>query len=128
VTRSRFEEGRGGHYVKSLALRTDIASSSFDDSRGQRTNYMIDLPNGSIGQISNNWFVQGQNKENYSAFIAIAAEGRENPSAALWIVGNAARLARGVERTTTFVAGWSGETIAPGENVLGPGLRSYERR
>jgi hypothetical protein len=128
VTRSRFEEGRGGHYVKSRAVRTDIASSSFDDSRGQQTNYMIDLPNGSIGQISNNWFVQGQDKENYSAFIAIAAEGRENPSAGLVIVGNDARLATGVDRNTTFVADWSGETIALGDNVLGPGLRAYERR
>jgi hypothetical protein len=44
VTRSRFEEGRGGHYVKSRATRAEIASSSFDDSRGQATNYMIDLP------------------------------------------------------------------------------------
>jgi len=128
VTRSRFEEGRGGHYVKSRAVRTDIASSSFDDSRGQQTNYMIDLPNGSIGQISNNWFVQGQDKGNYSAFIAIAAEGRENPSAGLVIVGNDARLATGVDRNTTFVADWSGETIALGDNVLGPGLRAYERR
>jgi len=128
VTRSRFEEGRGGHYVKSRAARADIASSSFDDSRGQRTNYMIDLPGGAIGQISNNWFVQGQNKENYSAFIAIAAEGRVNPSAGLVIVGNDARLATGVERSTTFVADWSGETLAIGDNVLGPGLRAYERR
>ena len=128
VTRSRFEEGRGGHYVKSRAARADIASSSFDDSRGQRTNYMIDLPGGAIGQISNNWFVQGQNKENYSAFIAIAAEGRVNPSAGLVIVGNDARLATGVDRSTTFVADWSGETIALGDNVLGPGLQAYERR
>ena len=128
VTRTRFEEGRGGHYLKSRAARADIASSSFDDSRGRATNYMIDLPGGAIGQISNNWFVQGQNKENYSAFIAIAAEGRVNPSAGLVIVGNDARLATGVNRNTVFVADWSGETLALGDNVLGPGLQAYERR
>jgi len=128
VTRTRFEEGRGGHYLKSRAARADIASSSFDDSRGQATNYMIDLPGGAIGQISNNWFVQGQNKENYSAFIAIAAEGRVNPSAGLVIVGNDARLATGVDRNTTFVADWSGDTLALGENALGPGLQRFERR
>lgn len=128
VTRSRFEQGSGGHYLKSRALRVDVASSSFDDSRGRGTNYMIDLPDGAIGQISNNWFVQGRDKENYSAFIAVAAEGREQTSAGLAIVGNDARLAPGVQRSTTFVADWSGDPLRVGENVLGPGLRNFERR
>ena len=128
VTRSRFEEGRGGHYLKSRAARVDIASSSFDDSRGKATNYMIDLPDGAVGQISNNWFVQGRDKENYSAFIAVAAEGNTHSSAGLTIVGNDARLATGVERNTTFVADWSGDALALGENALGPGLKRFERR
>ncbi|HYD24887.1 MAG TPA: right-handed parallel beta-helix repeat-containing protein [Croceibacterium sp.] len=128
VTRSRFEEGRGGHYVKSRAARVDIASSSFDDARGKATNYMIDLPGGAVGQISNNWFVQGRDKENYSAFIAVAAEGKAHSSAGLAIVGNDARLAPGVERDTTFVADWSGDRLALGENALGPGLKRFEKR
>jgi DNA-binding transcriptional LysR family regulator len=36
---------------------------------------MIDLPNGAAGRIAGNWFVQGADKENHSAFIAVAAEG-----------------------------------------------------
>ncbi len=128
VTRSRFEEGRGGHYVKSRAVRVDIASSSFDDSKGKGTNYMIDLPDGATGQISNNWFVQGRDKENYSAFIAVAAEGAEHSSNGLAILGNDARLAPGVERNTTFVADWSGDRLALGENALGRGLQRFERR
>ena len=128
VTRSRFEEGRGGHYVKSRAARVEIASSSFDDARGRATNYMIDLPAGATGQISNNWFVQGRDKENYSAFIAVAAEDVLHSSAGLAIVGNDARLATGVDRTTTFVADWSGEALALGENALGPGLQRFEQR
>ena len=128
MTRSRFEEGRGGHYVKSRAARADIASSSFDDARGRATNYMIDLPEGAVGQISNNWFVQGSDKENYSAFIAVAAEGAEHSSAGLAIVGNDARLAPGVDRDTTFVADWSGDTLALGENALGEGLKRFEKR
>lgn len=128
VTRSRFEEGRGGHYVKSRAVRVDIASSSFDDSKGRGTNYMIDLPDGATGQISNNWFVQGRDKENYSAFIAVAAEGAEHSSNGLAILVNDARLAPGVERSTTFVADWSGDRLALGENALGPGLERFERR
>ena len=128
VTRSRFEEGRGGHYVKSRAARVEIASSSFDDARGKATNYMIDLPEGAAGQISNNWFVQGRDKENYSAFIAVAAEGRAHSSAGLTIAGNDARLAPGVDRNTTFVANWSDDQLALGENALGPGLKRFERR
>lgn len=128
VTRSRFEQGRGGHYVKSRAARVEIASSSFDDAGGRATNYMIDLPEGAAGQISNNWFVQGRDKENYSAFIAVAAEGQTHSSQGLTIAGNDARLAPGVERDTTFVADWSGDTLAVGENDLGPGLKRFERR
>ncbi len=128
ITRSRFEEGRGGHYVKSRAARADIASSSFDDAHGRATNYMIDLPEGSIGQISNNWFVQGQDKENYSAFIAVAAEGKTHSSVGLTIVDNDARLATGVDRSTTFVADWSGDALSLGDNDLGPGLKRFERR
>jgi hypothetical protein len=128
VTRSRFEQGRGGHYVKSRAARVEIASSSFDDANGQATNYMIDLPEGAAGQISNNWFVQGRDKENWSAFIAVAAEGKAHSSSGLAIAGNDARLAPGVERTTTFVADWSGDALALGENALGPGLKRFEKR
>lgn len=128
ITRSRFEEGHGGHYVKVRAARVDIAASSFDDSRGRGTNYMIDLPGGASGQISNNWFVQGPDKENHSAFIAVAPEGQRHSSRALVVAGNDARLAPGLSRQTVFVADWSGEIGTIGENALGPGLRPYERR
>lgn len=128
VTRSRFEEGRGGHYVKSRSARVEIAASSFDDSKGKATNYMIDLPEGSTGQITNNWFVQGRDKENYSAFIAVAAEDHSHSADGLVVTGNDARLAPGVDRNTVFVADWSGDALRIGENRLGRGLRKFERR
>ncbi|RJY09420.1 right-handed parallel beta-helix repeat-containing protein [Aurantiacibacter aquimixticola] len=128
ITNSRFEQGRGGHYVKSRAAQVAIAANSFDDAAGRATNYMIDLPGGASGQISNNWFVQGQDKENYSAFIAVAAEGGGNNSSDLRVVGNDARLAPGVERNTVFVADWSGQMGGVDENRLGRGLTPYEVR
>ncbi|MFZ1741506.1 MAG: right-handed parallel beta-helix repeat-containing protein [Pontixanthobacter sp.] len=128
ITRSRFEKGRGGHYVKARAAKVEIASSSFDDSAGVATNYMIDLPAGSTGQITNNWFVQGQNKENWSAFIAVGAESKIHPSDGLQIAGNDARLAPSVSRNTTFVADWTGEELNIGPNNLGQGLERYDRR
>ena len=126
ITRSRFEEGRGGHYVKARAGRVDIASSSFDDAAGRGTNYMIDLPGGAAGQISNNWFMQGQDKENYGAFIAVAAEGRTHDSSGLSVVGNDARFANGVDRESIFVADWSGDMRGVGENALDRRLTRYE--
>ena len=128
VTRSRFERGTGGHYLKSRAARVEIASSSFDDSAGRGTNYMIDLPDGATGQITNNWFVQGRDKENYSAFIAVAAEHRANSADGLQIAGNDARFAPAVRRSSAFVADWSGDALAVGDNTLGAGLKKFERR
>jgi hypothetical protein len=127
VTRSRFEQGRGGHYVKARATRVDIASSSFDDTGGRQTNYMIDLPAGSTGQITNNWFVQGTNKENYSALIAVGAEDRRHSSDGLQIAGNDARLAPKANGTT-FVADWSGDRVVIGENTIGQGIKRFEKR
>lgn len=128
VTRSRFEAGRGGHYVKSRAPSTTVVDCSFDDSAGRATNYMIDLSAGATGRIAGNWFVQGANKENWSAFISVAPEGRINSSAGLAIENNDARFATGVRRETTFVADWSGDRLLIGQNTLASGLRRYERR
>lgn len=128
VTRSRFEAGRGGHYVKSRAARIAVLNSSFDDSGGQTTNYMIDLPAGATGRIAGNWFVQGRDKENHSAFIAVAAEGHDHSADGLAIEGNDARLAPGIDRRSVFVADWSGDRLAIGTNELGPGLAPFEKR
>lgn len=128
VTNSRFERGNGGHYVKSRATRISVTDSAFDDTRGRETNYMIDLPNGAVGQIARNVFVQGASKENYSAFITVAPEGRQQSSTGLSINANEASIAPGVERNTTFLADWSGDRIALGGNRLGRGLKPFERR
>lgn len=128
VTRSRFEKGSGGHYLKTRAIAVDINDNSFDDTQGKATNYMIDLPSGSVGRIANNLFVQGRDKENYSALIAVAAEERKNPSRGLSIAGNRASLPAGIYRKSVFVADWSGEALAIGANELGAGLTRFEKR
>ena len=89
---------------------------------------MIDLPEGATGRIAGNWFVQGRDKQNYSAFIAVAAEHRSHTSQGLEIEGNNARFAPGAERRSAFVADWSGDALKLGENTLAPGLVRYERR
>lgn len=125
---NRFERGTGGHYVKARATRVDISENSFDDTRGFETNYMIDLPAGSVGSVSGNEFVQGKSKENYSAFIAVGAEDRLHPSAGLVIANNKARFAAGVDRNSTFVADWTREPLKIANNQLAPGLTLFGRR
>lgn len=128
ITRSRFEAGSGGHYVKSRAAIADIRDNSFDDTAGRLTNYMIDLPAGATGAIVGNQMVQGREKDNYSAFIAIAAEGKDNSSNGLIIRDNRAAYAPGIERGSAFVADWSGDRLAIGTNLLAPGIKPFERR
>ncbi|WP_338467075.1 right-handed parallel beta-helix repeat-containing protein [Novosphingobium sp. ZN18A2] len=128
VRQSRFEQGTGGHYVKSRAGHVDIEDNSFDDSHGHATNYMIDLPEGATGRISSNWFVQGQDKENYSTFIAVGAEGHTHSANGLLVEDNDARLAPGVDRNTVFVSDWTGDDITLQGNRLGIGLKARDRR
>ena len=128
VTNSRFEQGRGGHYVKSRSASVEIAANSFDDAGGKGTNYMIDLPGGASGRITDNWFVQGPDKENHSAFIAVAAEGKAHDSARLSIIGNDARFAPGITWPSVFVADWSGDLSGTGDNTLARHIKAFERR
>ena len=128
IERSRFEAGRGGHYVKSRAARTVVRQSSFDDSQGRGTNYMIDLPNGGSGAIIANRFVQGQDKENWSAYIALGAEGAGYSMDGFRIADNDARSVPGLRRNTAFVADWTGDDVQLSGNTLGVGLKPLERR
>ena len=127
VTNSRFERGRGGHYVKVRTPNIRVLDNSFDDTAGRKTNYMIDLSEGGTGRIAGNTFVQGASKENWSAMIVVAAEGRTYGAAGLQVEGNDARLAPGA-KNTSFVADLSKQPLAIGANKLGAGIRPFEQR
>lgn len=128
ITRSRFERGTGGHYVKSRAGRIEITDSSFDDSQGQATNYMVDLSNGATGRITGNTFVQGTGKENYGTLIAVAPEGAEQSSAGLLIENNDVSLVPGFRWTITFVGNWSDDTPVVRGNRLAKGIALLANR
>lgn len=128
VTNSRFERGIGGHYLKSRAPRIEVLNNSFDDSRGRRTNYLIDLSNGAAGRIAGNVFVHGTGKENYGTMISVAPEGAENRSGGLVIEDNDASVAPGFRWSTTFVGDWSGEALTIRDNRVGPRIGLFARR
>jgi len=58
----------------------------------------------------------------------VGAEDVWHSSEGLQIFGNGARFATGVSRRSTFVADWTGERLAIGDNALGTGLMRFERR
>lgn len=128
VTRSRFDQGNGGHYLKSRTPRVTITDNSFDDSGGHLTNYMIDLSNGASGVISGNEMVQGRDKDNYSAFITVAPEGREHDSAGLSIFNNSAGFVPGLKRGSSFVANFTDDAVKIVQNRLAPGIKVSDRR
>ena len=128
VTNSRFDQGDGGHYLKTRTARVTISGNSFDDSGGHLTNYMIDLSNGATGTITGNEMVQGKDKDNWSAFITVAPEGREHSSAGLVIEGNKAGFVPGLERGSTFVANFTDDAVRIGANELAPSMKVKDRR
>jgi hypothetical protein len=128
VTRSRFDRGRGGHYLKSRAPVVSITDNSFDDSRGHQSNYIIDLPSGATGLIARNIMLNGPDKENHSGFIVVAAEQRDNPSAGLTITGNTATMAPGATYHNAFVIDFSHEPLKIGTNTIGHGITPFETR
>jgi hypothetical protein len=128
ITHSRFDQGDGGHYLKTRTARVTITDNSFDDSAGRLTNYMIDLSNGSSGVIRGNEMVQGKDKDNYSAFITVAPEGQENSASGLVIDGNSASFVPGLERNSTFVAKFTDDPVKIGSNKLAPGIKVWDRR
>lgn len=128
VRESRFERGTGGHYLKARAASVTIEGNSFDDANGRTTNYMIDLPAGSVGRIADNWFVQGRDKENYSAFIALGAEDLLHPSDGLQVENNEARFVPGLSRSSAFLADWTGSRILMKGNKIAAGIKQYEQR
>ena len=128
VRESRFERGTGGHYLKARAGSVTIENNSFDDANGRTTNYMIDLPAGSVGRIADNWFVQGRDKENHSAFIALGAEDLLHPSDGLQVDNNEARFVPGLSRSSVFLADWTGSKIVMKGNKIATGIKQYEQR
>ena len=128
LTRSTFDRGYGGHYVKSRAREVLISENRIDDSQGRGASYQIDLSEGAVGEISRNVLIKGRAADNRCCMITVAPEGANNPSEGLKIVGNDASLGQGALYSTAFVANWSGETLAMSGNKVGPRVVMLQNR
>ena len=65
IAGSYFHDTKVGHHIKSRASATLVENSRLEDGDGTAS-YSIDLPNGGVGVVRNNFIVQGPNGENNS--------------------------------------------------------------
>ena len=87
VTRSVFMLSAGGHVIKSRAKVNEIIGNQFDDTDGVASQ-IIELPNGSAGEISSNVMIKGTGSYSRRSFIRVAAEKRIHDSTGLRIFNN----------------------------------------
>lgn len=106
VKESLFEEGRGGHYIKARVKKVDIEDNLIDDTKGTRTNYLIDLPEGATGLIRGNALIKGTAAENRCCAIVVSAEYRENEATVLVDDNDLANLA---DRPVILLADYKGQ-------------------
>lgn len=112
VTRSVFLLSAGGHVIKSRAKVNEIIGNQFDDTDGVASQ-LIELPNGSAGEISSNVMIKGEGSYSRRSFIRVAAERRIHDSSDLRIFNN--QLISNLP-LTVFLWNDSHDPIALGEN------------
>ena len=116
VKESLFEQGRGGHYIKSRTKKVDIEDNLIDDSKGTRTNYLIDLPEGATGEIRGNALIKGAQGENKCCAIVVSAELRENDASVL-VDGN--QFANLADRPVVLLGDYKGQARLGSNETLG---------
>ena len=88
VADSLFRAQSIGHHIKSRALLTEIEGNRIEDGPEGTASYAIDLPNAGTAFILRNRIEKGPKADNFSAAIAIGAEGVTNPGSGVYIAGN----------------------------------------
>lgn len=116
VRDSLFEEGRGGHYIKARVKQVDIRDNLIDDTKGTRTNYLIDLPEGATGEIRGNALIKGTQGENKCCAIVVSAEFRDNDASVL-IDGN--QFANLADRPVILLGDYKGQARLGRNETLG---------
>ncbi|MDO9488059.1 MAG: right-handed parallel beta-helix repeat-containing protein, partial [Sphingomonadaceae bacterium] len=116
VRDSLFEEGRGGHYIKARVKKVDIRDNLIDDTKGTRTNYLIDLPEGAVGEIRGNALIKGTQGENKCCAIVVSAEFRENDASVL-VDGN--QFANLADRPVILLGDYKGQARLGSNETLG---------
>ena len=124
---SYFHDAIVGHEIKSRALSTTITNSRIFDGTGTAS-YSIDLPNGGVAVIKNNFIQQGVNSDN-PIIIDYGEEGGVYSGSSLLIDGNTvvndqtAHVPRMLNNATAVTATISGNDVyglTSGQIASGP--------
>lgn len=88
IRRSRFEDARACHHVKSRAARTEISDSVIADGPRGGASYLVDLPNGGDLLIERSLLSKGPRSGNPRAAVVVGAEGLRWPTLSLILRDN----------------------------------------
>lgn len=116
VRRSRFEDTRHCHHVKSRADRTEVMDSIIADGPEGGSSYLVDLPNGGDLLLAGNQLAKGPRTGNPRVAVIIGAEGVARPTTRLEIRDN--RFDNRLTVPTTFVENRSTTPVVLSGNVL----------
>lgn len=89
---------------------------------------LVDLLSGAVGHIKSNSFtLRKAARGSLGPVIAVASRDTQNGSRGLLIDENQVNFAPELSGEALFVANYSGENVAVGDNLYGTGIRAYDR-
>ncbi|MDQ2739804.1 MAG: hypothetical protein M3Y35_14555, partial [Actinomycetota bacterium] len=128
IENSYFTAANVGHEIKSRASNTVIENNVIADGPTAMTSYSIDLPNGGVATIANNFIEKGPSAQNGTA-IHFGGEGLPYAGSSLSVTGNTIvndlnqGYATGVTNATPFIVSVANNTIvglSPTQVAHGP--------
>jgi len=105
-----------GHDIKSRAASTTITGNTITDGAGGTASYEIDLTNGGVGDIENNFIEKGANAQNPIA-ITFGEEGNVYANSSLTVKNNTIATSY-TAHNSTAVVNRTGATASIGGNQL----------
>lgn len=118
VENSRFIGTKGGHHIRSQAMRTELVGNRIEDGPDGTSSYLVDLPNGGSLVMEGNRLEKGPHTGNDRAAIMIGDERATQPSVTLLFKSN--EFVNDTGERCAFVLNWGdGEPTAEGNRFSG---------
>lgn len=104
VEQSKFTGTRGGHHVRSRALRTELVGNRIEDGPDGTSSYLVDIPNGGSLAMQGNRLEKGPGTTNSKAAVMIGEEDHLQPTIEFRLTNNLFINDSG--QHTAFVLNW----------------------
>jgi len=116
VESCKFEGTRGGHHIRSQALRTELIRNEIGDGPDGTSSYLVDIPDGGSLLMERNLMEKGPKSGNTKAAVMIGDETATQPAAEVRIVDNV--FTNDTPDHTAFVLDWTGADVQVSGNIL----------